>query len=360
LTSWGDNTSGQLDNGQVGGDQNTPGLADGGGFRLRQVTSGCDHGVALTSDGEVLAWGANDKGQLGQGAISDPQSRPFVVVIPATIKSIRSGCSFSMALDTAGHVWTWGLNTRGELGTGNDADFAATPHKVTLPRGTVVKAIGAGEAFGVALTRSGKLFSWGNDIDGQLGDGHRTPSAVPVPVHLASGTKIAAVSAGGDHALAVTTTGHVLAWGDNQFGQLGDGTRHERGLPVRIRMPASVQKVTQVFGGGLFSLALTAKGRLLSWGDNGFGELGIGNKTDHLTPVRVHQGSTSVTTVAAGALHVLARTSGGGILAWGHNSNGELGNNSNSDSSIAVPIPLGGVAAVGAGNSSFSSFAILR
>src|SRR5262249_50719756 len=158
--------------------------------------------------------------------------------------------------------WTWGLNTRGELGTGSTADFISVPQMVALPQGTVVKAIGAGEAFGVALNASGKLFSWGIDLNGQLGDGgHRTASAVPVRVHLASGTKVSAVSAGGDHALALTTTGRVLAWGDNEFGELGDGTRTERDIPKLISMPSSVQKVTQVFGGGEISLVLTAKGR---------------------------------------------------------------------------------------------------
>lgn len=365
LRSWGDNSFGQLDNGQVGGNRVVPDPADTGGNLLTQVTSGCDHGVALTAAGQVLAWGTNDKGQLGQGSTGSAVGHPLLVLIPASIKSIRSGCSFSMALDTDGHVWTWGLNTRGELGTGSTADFVATPQKVKLPRGTVVKAIGAGEAFGVALNASGKLFSWGIDLNGQLGDGgHRTASAVPVRVHLPSAsTKVTAVSAGGEHTVALTSAGKVLAWGWNHDGQLGDGTRTERDVPKVIKMPSSVQKVTQVFGGGLFSLALTSKGRLLSWGNNGFGELGDGTKTARLRPVRVHQGSATVTTVAAGALHVLARTSGGGILAWGINSAGELGNNNQgTDASLPVQpqVPLGTIVAVGAGNSSFSSFAIMR
>jgi len=310
----------------------------------------------------VLAWGADDQGQLGVDAPS-PVTHPVTVPIPAQVTSVRSGCSFSMALDTSGHVWTWGSNSVGQLGTGSQAPFDVTPTMVSLPTGTIVKAISAGEAFGVALNASGKLFAWGIDNRGQLGDGgHRTGSTVPVRVHLPSGTNVTFVASGSEHSLALTSTGGVLAWGDNDFGQLGDGTTLERDTPVRITMPSSVKKVTKLIGGGVFSLALTGAGRLLSWGSNVFGELGDGTFTDHRQPVRVQLGGTTVTSVVAGGLHVLARTSNGGILAWGENVFGQLGNNSTTNSNVPITpdIPAGAVVAVGSGSGSFSSFAIMR
>ena len=364
LESWGDNTDGQLDNGQLNNSSDLPGMAQlDPGVQLTQVSAGCDHAVALTARGLVLAWGADDQGQLGVPAQSAPITHPVTVPIPAPVTSVQSGCSFSMALDTSGRVWTWGSNSVGQLGTGSQAPFNATPAVVLLPAGTVVKAISAGEGFGVALNASGKLFAWGLDSAGELGDGgHRTGSTVPVRVHLPSGTTVKSVASGGEHSLALTSTGRVLAWGSNDFGQLGDGTTLERDTPVRITMPSSVKKVTKLIGGGLFSLALTGAGHLLSWGSNTFGELGDGTFTDHLQPEFVQLGSTTVTSAVAGGLHVLARTSNGGILAWGENVFGQLGNNSttNSDVPITPDIPVGAVVAVGSGSGSFSSFAIMR
>ena len=364
LESWGDNTDGQLDNGQAGNTSDLPGMAQlDPGVQLTQVSAGCDHAVALTATGQVLAWGADDKGQLGVPAQSAPITHPVTVPIPATVTSVRSGCSFSMALDTSGHVWTWGSNSVGQLGTGSQAPFDVTPTMVSLPTGTTVKTISAGEGFGVALNATGKLFAWGIDNRGQLGDGgHRTGSTVPVRVHLPSGTNVTFVASGSEHSLALTSTGGVLAWGDNDFGQLGDGTTLERDTPVRITMPSSVKKVTKLIGGGVFSLALTSTGRLLSWGSNVFGELGDGTFTDHRQPVRVQLGGTTVTLVVAGCVHVLARTSNGGILAWGENVFGQLGNNSTTNSNVPITpdIPAGAVVAVGSGSGSFSSFAIMR
>lgn len=363
LESWGDNADGQLDNGQLGNTSDIPGMAQlDPGVQLTQVSAGCDHTVALTASGQVLAWGADDQGQLGVQSPS-PVTHPVTVPIPAQVTSIRSGCSFSMALDTAGHVWTWGSNSVGQLGTGSQAPFDVTPTMVSLPTGTIVKAISAGEAFGVALDTSGKLFAWGIDNRGQLGDGgHRTGSTVPVRVHLPSGTLVTFVASGSEHSLALTSTGRVLAWGDNDFGQLGDGTTVERDTPVRITMPSSVKKVTKLIGGGVFSLALTGAGHLLAWGSNAFGELGDGTFIDHRLPARILLGSTTVTSVVAGGLHVLARTSNGGILAWGENDFGQLGNNSTTNSNVPITpdIPVGTVVAVGSGSGSFSSFAIMR
>jgi alpha-tubulin suppressor-like RCC1 family protein len=356
LVSWGDNSQGQLDNLRSGGTVLVPSQAQTSplgtpGNQLTQVSVGCEGGVALTAGGQVMVWGSN---------VLDPG--PVILPIPAPVKSVKSGCQFAMALDVNGHVWAWGSNVVGQLGGGPD-ETGGNPKEVKLPQGTVVTAISAGEGFGVALNRSGQLFAWGADAHGQLGDGgHRTGSDFPVRVHLPSGTKVTSVASGSNHSLALTSTGRILAWGTNAFGQLGDGTRQDRATPVKITMPSSVQKVAHVIAGGVFSLVLTAKGRLLSWGSNVFGELGDGTFTDRLRPVRVHQGGTNVTSAVAGDLHVLARTGGGGILAWGYNIFGQLGNGGVASSNLPITpdIPLGSVVVVGSGSGSNSSFAIMR
>ncbi len=137
--------------------------------------------------------------------------------------------------------------------------------------------VAAGLYHGLALTSTGAVFAWGWNIVGQLGDGSTTDSDVPVKVNLPVGTKVTAVAAGAEHNLAVTSTGAVLAWGYNADGQLGDGSTGASDVPVKVSL-ATGTKVTAVAAGALHSLALTSTGAVLAWA-NGDGELGDGNRT---------------------------------------------------------------------------------
>src|SRR5262249_60834665 len=126
-------------------------------------------------------------------------------------------------LTSTGQVLAWGFNGDGELGNGTTTD-SATPVPVSLPAGTTVKAIRAGCEHSLALTSTGEVLAWGANRDGELGNGSTTPSDVPIPVPLTVGTTVKAISTGQTHSLALTSTGQVLAWGDNESGQLGIGT----------------------------------------------------------------------------------------------------------------------------------------
>ena len=165
------------------------------------------------------------------------------------------------------------------------------------------------------------MLAWGYDADGELGDGNRTNSDVPVKVKLPAGTKVTAVAAGGYYSLALTSTGAVLAWGYNTDGELGDGNTTSSDVPVKVKLPAG-RKVTAVAAGGSLegvggdtagpghSLAVTSTGTVLAWGYNADGELGDGNRTSSDVPVKVKlPAGRKVTAVAAGELHSLAVTS---------------------------------------------------
>jgi ribosomal protein L3 len=196
----------------------------------------------------------------------------------------------------------------------------------------------------------GTGLAWGNNLYGQLGNG--TNSTTPVNVQLPAGTTITKIAAGFSHSLAVTSTGAVLAWGDNGAGELGNGTNTNSATPVNVQLPAGTT-VTAIAAGYFHSLALTSTGAVLAWGTNMAGQLGNGTTTNTNTPVPVSTPANSgITAIAAGGGHSLALTSAGAVLAWGYNQSGHLGNGTTTSSNTPVPISApanSGITAIAAG-----------
>jgi alpha-tubulin suppressor-like RCC1 family protein len=215
----------------------------------------------------------------------------------------------------------------------------------------------------MALTAAGLVWAWGHNGSGQLGNGTRTESHVPVRVKLPKGVRVTAIAVGGFDGLALTSAGHVLAWGDNGFGQLGNGTRRSSSIPVRVRFPVGTE-VTAVGVGSLHNLALTSAGHVLAWGSNAFGQLGNGTTTNGDIPVRVRiPADARVLAVSAGGGFSLALTRAGRVLTWGHNQFGQLGNGTmiSSDIPVVVTIPAGLIAsALATGPTTRHSLAIVR
>ncbi|NIL42572.1 cell wall anchor protein [Salinispora arenicola] len=296
--------------------------------------------TAVVSD-TILAWGENDGGQLGNGTMTD-SSEPVAVSLPAgtAVAAVAAGDRHSLALTSAGTVLAWGRNIEGQLGNGSTTS-SSTPVAVSLPTGTRAVAVAAGADHSLALTSAGTILAWGDNSFGQLGDGSTTDRSTPVAVSLPAGTTLAAIAAGRDHNLVLTSTGPtLLTWGKNTRGQLGDGTTTGRDTPVAVTLPPGVT-VTSVAGGRDHSLVLTSDDTALAWGGNSFGQLGNGTTTDSLVPIAVALPTgTEATAIAAGRLHSAALTSEGAAFAWGHNGRGQLGNGSTTDSSEPVAVSL--------------------
>ncbi|WP_026185363.1 RCC1 domain-containing protein [Salinispora pacifica] len=293
----------------------------------------------------VFAWGGNAGGQLGDGTTTN-SSEPLAVRLPAntTVAAVAAGERHSLALTSAGNILAWGGNDDGQLGNGTTVS-SREPVPVRLPAGVRAVAVAVGANHSVALTSTGSLLAWGANNSGQLGNGTVTSSSMPLAVRLPTGTAAAAVAAGRDHNLVLTSTGPaaLLAWGANSEGQLGDGTRFGRSVPVPVALPAG-PTVTAIAGGGDHSLALAADGAALAWGSNSRGQLGDGTTTDSLVPVPVALSvGTEATAIAAGRTHSAVLTSEGTALAWGGNQLGQLGNGTTSDSSepVSVNLPIG-------------------
>ena len=351
VLAWGWNIVGQLGNGSTNGSDVPVKVRLPGGTKVTAISAGFAHSVALTSTGAVLAWGKNYNGNLGNG--STDSDVPVKVNLPAGTKvtAIAAGAEHNLAVTSTGAVLAWGYNAYGQLGNGGTG-ASDVPVNVSLPTGTNVTAVAAGALHSLALTSTGTVLAWGYNVDGELGDGSTTNSDVPVKVNLPPGTKVTAVAAGGYYSLALTSTGAVLAWGYNADGELGDGNRTSSDVPVKVKLPAG-RKVTAVAAGGLLegvgadtvgpghSLAVISTGAVLAWGYNADGELGDGNRTSSDVPVKVKlPAGRKVTAVAAGELNSLAVTSTGGVLAWGGNNFGQLGDASYEWSDVPVHVNL--------------------
>ena len=309
------------------------------------------------SPGSAWAWGSNSYGELGNGTTTD-SSIPIAVSLPSgtTVTAVAGGFYHSLALTSSGQVLAWGYNYYGELGNGTTTNSSISV-AVSLPSGTTVTAIAGGGYHSLALTSSGQVLAWGSNGQGQLGNGTTTSSSTPVAVSLPSGTTVTAIAAGYYHSLALTSSGQVLAWGYNADGELGNGTTTNRSTPVAVSLPSGTT-VTAIAGGD-HSLALTSTGQVLAWGSNSNGQLGNGTTTISSIPVAVSLPSgTTVTAIAGGTSHSLALTSTGQVLAWGRNLEGELGNGTTTTDS-STPVVVSAIrAAVAISGGGYHSLAI--
>jgi alpha-tubulin suppressor-like RCC1 family protein len=344
--AWGFNAFRQLGDGSYL-NQNRPVQVNGLGGVIA-LDGGYWHSLALRRDGTVWAWGDNTWGQLGDGTATD-RGAPIRVPGLSDVTAIAAGLYFSMALRGDGTVWAWGNNEHGQLGDGTTAE-RWSPVQVAGLSGAI--AIAAGDYHALGATASGSVWAWGANVFGQVGDG--TTIQRPAPVKVSDGP-VTAVAAGSYHSLAAAGDGTAWGWGDNTWGQLGTGAPGGGTCSCAVR-PARVTalgSVTTLAGGWYHSLARRADGTVWAWGANGNGQLGNGRADfqPHPTPAQVRD-LTGVTDVDGGSSHSLALRSDGSVWTWGNNIQGQLGNGSNVDRRrpVRVALPSGlMVVAVGSG-----------
>jgi alpha-tubulin suppressor-like RCC1 family protein len=311
------------------------------GTRVTAIAADEDQSLALTSDGGFLTWGGSQSGIRTTGAT------PAAMSLPAgtRVTAIASAPDHTLALTADGRILAWDSNSDGQLGCDDDVCYTA-PIYVQPPAGTDVIAIAAGASFSLALTSDGRVLAWGYNGYGLMGDDNDDDQYGPACVVLPAGADVTAIAAGGDHWLALMSDGRIFAWGDNGSGDLGNGitvsTSNGDGTPTPAQadLPTGTQ-VTAIAAGATDSLAVTSDGRVLAWGYNGSGQLGNGSTTSSPVPVPVDlPPGMQVTAVAAGDDHTVAVTSDGRALAWGYNAWGQLGDGSTADSLVPVPMEL--------------------
>jgi alpha-tubulin suppressor-like RCC1 family protein len=307
-------------------------------FPYVSVTSGAFHTCAILDGGGVVCWGRNESGQLGTGATGDDRSTPVPVAnMRSGVQTLASGSDQTCALMDGGNVMCWGVNEDGQLGNGMAG--GNRPFPVSVLGLTNVDAISAGEYHTCALIR-GDVKCWGQNTSGQLGNGTSGGNrAVPVQVvGLSNGVE--AIALGEYHSCALLMSGGVECWGDNEFGQLGNGTKTDSPIPVAVSGLASGVRTIAV--GGYHSCALMSGGDLRCWGLNWYGQLGVGSMmVSSPLPLPVMALMSDVEDISAGEYHSCARTRAGAFLCWGQNSSGQIGDGSMVDR--ASPIPVTGL-----------------
>jgi alpha-tubulin suppressor-like RCC1 family protein len=311
------------------------------------VTAGAKHTCVLTAGGGVTCWGANDSGQIGDRTTTDRLWPVPVTGFATGVAAIEAGDSHTCLLTTAGAVRCWGANEHGQLGDGTTTT-RTTPVAVNgLAAG--VTAIAAGHGHTCAVTVSGGVKCWGANDAGQLGDGTTTDRPTPVTVSgLASG--VLAVTAGANHTCALMNVGSVKCWGSNWNGQLGNGTTGQPSVPVQVSGLTS--GVAAVTAGASHTCAVMTTGGVMCWGGNTAGQLGDRTTTARSVPVAVIGLAPGVTAIAGGSSHTCALTAGGGIQCWGGDDYGQNGNGTWGWTFFPVSVTglTAGVAAIEAGD----------
>lgn len=288
------------------------------------VAAGLSHSMALTSDGKVLTWGSDNSGQLGIGRatfLGTPQKVPGMNLGAANTAKLASGAYHNAAVKADGTVWTWGDNLAGQLGDGS-ITAKSTPTAVQgLKQAT---AVSAGFAFTMALKSDGSVWTWGSNDSGQLGTGYdasvQDSEYSPVKVAGLEGLQVQSVAAGFAFALAVIN-GYVIAWGDNVGGQLGDGTDVATPSAQFVYGPSNVVAVA---AGVYHAIALDSNGGVWTWGTNTDGRLGDGTEFSRPYAAQI-TGLPRIVAIAAGGQHSVALAQDGSVWAWGNNDYLQLG-----------------------------------
>ena len=332
VSSWGSNSFQTLGDPAIasGGVRTTPGpVANLAG--IVALAAGADHGLALKNDGTVWSWGRNFVGELGDGTATQ-RAAPVQVANLTGVVAIAAGANTSLALKDDGSVWIWGSDLT-SIGSGNGI-FA--PVQVAGLAGVTSICVG-GSNFAAAVQTdgmpSGTLWAWGNNQSGQLGDGTATNRANPVSV----AEDVLVCSAGGEHALALKPDGTVLAWGRNYAGQLGDGTFTTRYRPTTIPSFGDAVAIAAAYSSGM---AVKGDGSLWSWGDNYYGQLGDGTGTPRPVPgLAAVVEPLAIAGNVSGPGHSASVQGDGTLWTWGKNDAGALGDGTTTTNATPKPVP---------------------
>jgi alpha-tubulin suppressor-like RCC1 family protein len=417
--TWGQGANGELGNGTLVNDSSVPlGACELGsmgpcatGPNLREpiaIANNGDHGMALLANGTVAGWGYDGFGEVGDGATALKDTPTAVCAVGATppctagngnllqgVASVGAGVFFSVAVLDNGQVVTWGDNSFGQLGNGTSSN-SSVPVRVcavgvsSCPNGPYlsgVEEIAVGYSHVLGVLSDGTVVSWGFGSTGDLGDSNVSPGSSNVPVQVcAVGVNtcvggpylfdVTSIAAGEQHSLAVLKGGTVVAWGLDNVGQIGSGlplfeVGQVAGTPVYVCAvgatapcdPANgnaLTEATAVAAGELHSLALMGNGTAVAWGNDTEGELGDGltNSAAGLpvpvpvcavgavAPCSAANGNllTGVSALAGGFRFSLALMNNGTMTAWGDEVQGLLGNGalptipSSANSNVPVPV----------------------
>lgn len=334
VKGFGENATGQLGDG-TNNDNSNPvtvtGLSgviavSGGGDQLEA------HSMALKSDGTVWAWGSNLYGGLGNASTTNTTT-PVQSLLLNNVVAISAGGWHSSALKNDGTVWVWGWNTDGQLGDGTTTDKTIATQ---VPGLTGVIAIAAGTYHMLALKNDSTVWAWGDNVSGQIGDG-TTGTDRTSPVQVSGLTGVVKITAGRFFSLAVKSDGTVWTWGENLYGQLGNGGVADSNVPVQVTGLTGVVSATAATG-AFHVLAEKNDNTVWAWGRNTYGNLGDNTVNHSSFPVQM-QGISNVAGMAAGTNFSLVFKDDGTFWGCGRNASGQLGDGTVTQHNVLTQSP---------------------
>ena len=374
VSCWGLNHVGQIGDGTTT-TRNTPTQTSslGNGRTAVAISSGKYYTCAILDNASISCWGWNDYGQLGDGTniqrntptqtsslgtTANPRTAAlserdfdgdgilniFDVHHNLTYSeiTISSGGSHTCAILDDGTVSCWGKNYNGQLGDGTGGDYTNdynrnTPTQTSnLGTGRTAVAISSGDRHTCAILDDGSVSCWGNNDGGQLGDGTTTQRNTPTQTSsLGTGRTAVAISSGGYHTCAILDDASVSCWGSNSDGQLGDGTSTNRNTPTQTSSLGTNRGAVAISTGQYHTCAILDDGSVSCWGDNSSGQLGDGTSNNNrYTPTQTSSlgtGRTAVAISSGTAPHTCAILDDASVSCWGDNSGGQLGDGTTTD-----------------------------
>lgn len=326
-------------NGELGIGTLLPGVAGpvhtATAVRFRDITAGYYHTCGLGEDDRAYCWGWNRWGQVG---VEDTESvfvrEPTPVAGGHAFTRLAAGWYHTCGVTRFGEVLCWGNNEDGQLGDGTTTNRSApTPVAASGP----FREVGAGAFHSCATDATDRAYCWGRNIEGQLGTGSREPSAVPLAV--AGGEAFRVLDGGRGHTCGVTGEGSIYCWGSNNHGELGTRSVGEAGLPGS-RTPAQVarsQAYVSVSAGTDYTCAVDEPGTGYCWGAGVYGQLGLGTTADENSPRVVSRPSFSAIAASNGT-HTCGVTPSRQLYCWGSGEAGQLGNPSTTATALPLPV----------------------
>lgn len=356
----------------------------GSSFRLDFVkaTAESTHTLAIDSIGNLYAWGGNDHGQIGNGvADSTRVTSPWKVNgsgdMPANAKIIDIAAGyeqFSLAIDTDGNLYAWGNNNQNQIGNGDvSKSDVLMPWKVNgsgdIAADTKIVEVSAGFGHSMALDSVGNVYIWGYNTTGQVGNGE-SGSGITVPLpwkvnggvgtsgDISSDTKIIAIAAGHRHSTAIDAFGNFYAWGQDGYGQIGNGDDSGNVVyPWKMNGNGGIDhpitthtKIVAMSGRFATTIIVDSEGNMYTFGLNDNGQIGNGEVTDTVrikVPWKVNgsgdmPSDAKIVSVVAASNHSLALDSAGNMYAWGKNAEGQVGNGDSNGSPVSLPWKVNG------------------
>uniref|UniRef100_A0A671MLA6 RCC1 and BTB domain-containing protein 2-like n=2 Tax=Sinocyclocheilus anshuiensis TaxID=1608454 RepID=A0A671MLA6_9TELE len=226
------------------------------------------HVVIATADGEVYSWGHNGYSQLGNGTTNHGLTPALVStsLIGKRVTEVACGSHHTIALTTEGEVYAWGYNNSGQVGSGSTAN-QPTPRRVSsCLQNKVVVNIACGQLCSMAVLDNGETYGWGYNCNGQLGLGNNGNQQTPCRIAALQGINIVQVACGYAHTLALTDEGFIYSWGANSYGQLGTGNKSNQAVPTLINMEKERMVEVAACHTSHTSVAKTQSGQVLMWG----------------------------------------------------------------------------------------------